>query len=169
MHRSLSYVIIFGIGCILGCSLMSLTARRGGMNEPHVEKSDTVVVYRRVEGTNASRDAMELKRWDIEIPSLAIFTDTIVTERVRVVNDTIYVPISQSFYSLDEGRLRIWASGYKVNIDRWEVDERTRTITNTMTRHWNFSVGVGPGVMYAPFSRKVDVGVGVWGGVSYCF
>lgn len=63
-------------------------------------------------------------------------------------------------------------SGVFANLDFIETYNITRTITNTVVREksgWGFSIGAGPGIIYTPFHKGLDAGVGVWGGVSYTF
>jgi hypothetical protein len=115
--------------------------------------------------------SVDLKGWDISVPVVYFTSDTLyVTDTVTVpvfIHDTLYIPISTSRFDLLDGRMRLWVSGYKVSLDRWELDERTATITER--KRWSVSAGVGPGVVYSPFTRRVDAGIGLFGGITYNF
>lgn len=113
----------------------------------------------------------------IAVPSVYFLTDTITrTEWVEIaVHDSIpqyvYLPKEQKFYSEDEGRLRIWVSGYQPNLDRFEFDKAETTITQTVVhrQRWSFSVSGGLGATYDVFKKGIAVGPSIVVGGSYSF
>lgn len=133
---------------------------------PNVKK-DTTVVWRTKTVTAPPYQSQTLQRW-------AFFTEEhrdTVRERELVpyaVHDTVYVPIVQRYYEELDGRLRLWISGWQPTLDRFELDERETVITRQ--KRWGFSVGVGPGVIYSPFTpSRIDAGIGLFGGLTYTF
>lgn len=158
---------------------------------PPASAPDTVTIYKTRAGLDAYVKKIEFDHWDLTIPSLS-FTDTVYTEPiVKIVKDTVrvYVPISNQYFELDEGRVRLWTSGYKVNINSWEVDERTNFVNPPFKHHhiWigadgyinnnprlvisanygyttKWGLTLSGGVGYEPLSKQFEARVGLnWG------
>lgn len=61
----------------------------------------------------------------------------------------VYLPRQQEYYEEQNGRLRIWVSGYEPRLDRYEWDDVTATITETRqlkNTHWGAGASGGYGV-----------------------
>lgn len=70
------------------------------------------------------------------------------TEKIKYV----YLPREQKYYVEDEGRLRLWVSGYDPSLDRWELDRLETTITETIypaSKHWGLDLFTGFGGTFA--------------------
>ena len=92
----------------------------------------------------------------IPIPSYAFITDTVTNEHYIPVHDTtvLYLPREQKYYEEDDGRLRLWVSGYDPRLDRYELDKTETVITNTVTTApARFSLGIIGGFC-AKFPQK---------------
>jgi len=109
----------------------------------------------------------------VPVPAYKFLTDTI--ERVKtaeiVIHDTtvVYLPREQKYYEENEGRLRLWVSGYDPRLDRWELDERQTTITQTVVPRRRWSIGVTAGYGLALAEPKVALAPFVGVGITYAF
>ena len=71
----------------------------------------------------------------------------------------VYLPREQKYYEEQEGRLRLWVSGYQPQLDRYEWDDVTTTITETYkppNKHW--AVGLSGGYGMTIFDGKAISG-----------
>lgn len=113
--------------------------------------------YVRVPAYRFIADTVELIRWaEIAIP----------------VHDTtvVYLPREEKYYEEEDGRLRVWVSGYEPRLDRYELDLPTTTITTTIKEkplRWGISINGGYGVALAGKSVVLSPYIGV--GISYSF
>lgn len=89
----------------------------------------------------------------VSVPAYKFLTDTIksVEWAEIAVHDTtvVYLPKQQKFYNEEDGKLRIWVSGYEPSLDRYELDKTEMTITQTITpklKRWSLGVTVGYGL-----------------------
>lgn len=164
----ISYVavvaLLIGLFGAFGAGV-SLGRRQASSNLAEVCKIDTVYLYKTSSGQLPQYRFENFKSW-------AFFTET-QTDTVRelvpyAVHDTVYVPITQRYYEELDGRLRLWVSGYRPTLDKWELDEVTMDVTRTTRKRWGVSAGIGPAVIWSPF-HGMDAGVGVFGGVTYTF
>lgn len=110
----------------------------------------------------------------IPIPVYKFITDTVTQEKLVVVNDTtfVYVPREQKYYEEEEGRLRLWVSGYDPRLDRYELDAIMTTVNNTVyakPSRWSFTISAGWGLTYGIINRTIDTGPTVVIGGSYSF
>ena len=108
----------------------------------------------------------------IAIPAYKFFTDTVYATNTVLQHDTtvVYLPREQQYYEEEEGRLRLWVSGYEPRLDRYELDAQVITITNTVTEkpsRWGLSISGGYGVALVGKSVQLAPYIGV--GVSYTF
>lgn len=108
----------------------------------------------------------------IGIPRYKFLTDTLKSVETLVLHDTtvVYLPREEKYYEEADGRLRIWVSGYEPRLDRYELDERTITINNTVQAkppRWGFSVNGGYGVALTNSGISFAPYVGF--GLSYTF
>lgn len=106
----------------------------------------------------------------VPIPSYRFFSDTITREIATVLHetDTVWLPREQKYYEEDEGRLRLWVSGFDPQLDRWELDRVETTITETYTprrKRWGLTFTAGYGVTLA--DGKVVLSPFVGGGISW--
>ena len=99
----------------------------------------------------------------IAIPKYAFVTDSIP----YAVHDTtmkyVYVLREQKYYEEDEGRLRIWVSGYEPRLDRYELDKAETVINNTVYVNppkWQFSFdgGIGADIFKNTFALYPFIG-----------
>lgn len=163
MRKGTPYILTFIAALLLGFHVGS---RHGG-HTVEIHDTDTLVVTRTVTEYLPAPKSTEFTRW-------AFFTETDTLHTVEyipyAVNDTIFFPISQSYYERLDGRLRLWVSGFDTSLDKFELDELETHITHTTHRKWSWSVGVGPALIYTPFhSNHIDAGLGVFAGVTYNF
>lgn len=89
------------------------------------------------------------------------------------LHDTVMLPLPKEQKTYTTPEYTAIVSGIFPSLDYIETYNLTRTITRTVTEkekaRWAFSVGAGPGVIYSPFTKGVDAGIGIWGGVTYNF
>jgi hypothetical protein len=81
----------------------------------------------------------------------------------------VYLPREQKYYEENDGRLRLWVSGYDPRLDRWELDERQTTITQTVVPRRRWSLGVTAGYGLALTEPKVALAPFVGVGITYAF
>lgn len=111
----------------------------------------------------------------IPVPKYMFFSDTTeIHVPVPVPGDTVtqyvYIPKEQKYYEEEDGKLRMWISGYQPVLDRYEVDWTTTVITNTVTqkeRHWGLGVSGGYGLTY--HDGRVYAGPTISVTISYNF
>lgn len=99
---------------------------------------DTLYVEKTKSGSTALILDKKFISWDkVVVPDILPVVDTMSVPQIIRERDTtwVYVPISQTYFALNEGKVRIWASGYKVGIDRWEMDEVTKVVTRWPKQH----------------------------------
>ena len=91
----------------------------------------------------------------IAVPRYMFFTETKEIE-VEVPGDTVtkyvYLPREQQYYEEEDGKLRMWISGYQPVLERYEVDWPTTVITETYrpkAKHWGFGIAGGYGIALA--------------------
>lgn len=108
----------------------------------------------------------------VSVPAYKFLTDTVSTvEWAEIaVHDTtvVYLPREQKYYAEEDGKLRLWVSGYDPRLDRYELDKETVTVTNTVVaKPSRFSLGlqVGMGALY--MEKKVAFTPYFGVGVSY--
>lgn len=108
----------------------------------------------------------------VSVPAYKFITDTIlaVESREITVHDTtvVYLPRERKYYEEADGRLRLWVSGYEPRLDRWELDERQTTITQTIAERrsrWSIGLTAGYGAAVAGGAMQMAPYVGV--GLSY--
>jgi len=105
----------------------------------------------------------------VGIPKYKFITDTLRETAFIDIHDTtfVYLPREQRYYAEEEGRLRLWVSGYDPKVDRYEIDWIETTITETITpkpKRWGIGISAGYGaamaadktVVFSPF-----IGIGI--------
>lgn len=106
----------------------------------------------------------------VSVPKYLFIADTITAEKAVFLHDTtiVYLPREQKYYEEEEGRLRLWVSGYDPRLDRYELDAQTITITEktkiTPSR-WGISINGGYGATLVDKTVKFSPYIGV--GISY--
>lgn len=107
----------------------------------------------------------------VAVPVYKFISDTIECVKTAeiVLHDTtvVYLPREQKYYEEDEGRLRLWVSGYEPRLDRWELDRREQIVTQTVVERRRWSVGVTAGYGLALTEPKVVLSPFVGVGVTY--
>lgn len=108
----------------------------------------------------------------ISVPSYKFITDTVlaVESREITVHDTtvVYLPRERKYYEENDGRLRLWVSGYEPRLDRWELDEQQTTITQTIAERrsrWSLGLTAGYGAALSDGTVRMSPYIGI--GVSY--
>ena len=106
----------------------------------------------------------------IAVPMYKFLSDTVTAIETAYLHDTtvVYLPREEKYYEEEDGRLRLWVSGYEPRLDRYELDNITTTITNTIVEHpsrWSISISAG----YAAtlHSKTVVAGPYIGIGISY--
>lgn len=99
----------------------------------------------------------------IRIPKYAFVTDSIPYAVHDTTMQYVYVIREQKYYEEDEGRLRIWVSGYEPRLDRYELDRTETVVNNTIYVYppkWRFSLdgGIGSNIVGKTFSLYPFVG-----------
>lgn len=111
----------------------------------------------------------------VPVPSYKFISDTV--DRIKTVelaiHDTtvVYLPREEKYYEENDGRLRLWVSGYEPRLDRWELDEKVATIKETVQeprKRWGFGVTAGYGASIGA-DRSVTLSPFVGVGISYNF
>lgn len=110
----------------------------------------------------------------IAVPAYKFITDTVNVVETAYLHDTtvLYLPREQKYYEEEEGRLRLWVSGYEPSLDRYEMDAVTTTVTNTVyvkPPRWSFTISAGWGLTYDVIKKSVGTGPTIAGGISYRF
>ena len=103
----------------------------------------------------------------IAVPRYLFWTET--TE-VQVPGPTeyVYLPSEQKYYEEENGALRIWISGYRPSLDRYEMDLPTTVITETYkppNKRWGIGITAGYGA--ALFDKTVRLSPYIGVGISY--
>lgn len=136
--------VVFAIGFVCG--------KRSCLNNDNV-LTDTIYVT----ATKIGVSPRNQSKWTIgaklvSVPKILPLSDTLV--RVIEQTDTfrVEIPLSQSYYSLNDGKLRLWTTGYDVSIDRWEVDE----VTGTVEKYRPHNIWIGADV-YAEKNPRLVV------------
>ena len=106
----------------------------------------------------------------VGVPKYKFITDTLHSVETAYLHDTtvVYLPREEKFYSEADGRLRLWISGYEPKLDRYELDEVTNTVTNTVKvkpPRWSISINGGYGVCLN--EGRVILAPNVSVGISY--
>ena len=109
----------------------------------------------------------------VSVPAVYFLTDTInaVEWREIAVHDTtvVYLPREQKYYAEEDGRLRLWVSGYEPRLDRYELDAVETTITQTLVERHRWGLGVTAGYGCALHDKAVVLSPFVGIGISYSF
>ena len=118
-------IILVGAGCFLGGSNYGWDRAVEGMTAHSDTVTKVVPMWK-----DRPEPAKTARLGYVAVPSVYFLTDTInVVETAEIrVHDTIpkyvYLPREQKYYEEDEGRLRMWISGYDPQLDRYEFDKR---------------------------------------------
>ena len=86
--------------------------------------------------------------------------DTIITNRIDTVRDTVYLPITQKIYK--DSLYTAYVSGYLAKLDSIEVYSKTRTVfVREQAKRKRFGLGVQAGYGFSGNKASPYVGVGV--------
>lgn len=147
------YLIIAALICL------SFITGRWTAPKAELTSTDTTFIYK----TTYIDRPVEKKSWEEGyIPTVRFFvlSDTTFTE--TVIRDTVYMPREVKYYEEEEGRLRLWVSGYSPALDRYELDEQTRVIEKTIrenTSRWSVSISGGYGISQDGLSPYLGLGL----------
>lgn len=130
--------------------------------------NDTIIITNTVTETLPDPDTVWFERI-VKVPVDSIKIDTVYQSKEIpiIVHDTIYVPLSVSYYERLDGRLRLWVSGYQTSLVKWELDEQTKLVS--CRKRWGISAGLGVAAIYSPFTQRFDAGIGTFFGLTYTF
>jgi hypothetical protein len=111
----------------------------------------------------------------VAVPAYKFITDTVKAvqwaEIAIPVHDTtvVYLPREQKYYDEEDGRLKVWISGYEPSLDRYEVSWPETTITQTVIpkKRWSLGVTAGYGLSLQDQAVILSPFVGV--GFTYAF
>lgn len=110
----------------------------------------------------------------LRVPAYRFISDTI--ERIRwaeiaiPVHDTtvVYLPREEKYYEEEDGRLRVWVSGYEPSLDRYELDLPTTTITTTIKeKPQRWGIGISGGYGASLYDKKVILAPYIGIGITY--
>ena len=106
----------------------------------------------------------------VRIPAYRFISDTVTQERILIVHDTtaIYITREQKYYEEADGALRLWISGVDPRLDRYEWDQTTTTITETIRpkpKRWGLSIYAGGGITIA--GGKILLGPQAGAAITY--
>ena len=110
----------------------------------------------------------------VAVPRYYFLTDTVNTVEVAIQRDTVtqfvYLPKERKYYEEEEGKLRLWVSGYQPELERYEVDWTTTTITEThKQREKRWGLGLSGGYGITIHDGKVVTGPTISVVISYNF
>ena len=89
-----------------------------------------------------------------------VIRDTIITNRIDTVRDTVYLPITQKIYK--DSLYTAYVSGYRAKLDSIEVYSKTRTVfVRERAKRKRFGLGVQAGYGFSGNKVSPYVGVGV--------
>lgn len=150
-------VLIFGIAS-------SIIGYRQGYHKALASievKSDTVEVIRTI-------------REPVPPPSQVRIVDYIFVPVKDTVwrKDTMLMPIPRSEKTYRTQSYTAVVSGFMPSLDYIETYQLTQTVTKVVRdprTPIGVSVALGPSVIWSPFMRKLDAGVGITLGVTYTF
>ena len=148
MKEQLRYILAGA--AVMALMLLSFAAGRITAPLPEVERvTDTVtkVVTRYRDFPDPVKTA---KAGFVRIPAYRFISDTVTQERILIVHDTttIYITREQKYYEEADGALRLWISGVDPRLDRYEWDQTSMTVTETIRpkpKRWGLSVYFGGG------------------------
>lgn len=133
----------------------------GRWTAPRAEppSSDTTYIHKT---TYVDRPVEKSSLMNGYIPTVRFFvlSDTTFTE--TVVRDTVYLPREVKYYEEEDGRLRLWVSGYSPALDRYELDNQTAVVRQTIREsasRWSLSVSGGYGISRDGLSPYLGLGV----------
>lgn len=106
----------------------------------------------------------------VSVPAYKFITDTVTcveTAEIAVHDTTVvYLPRERKYYEEEDGRLRLWVSGYDPSLDRYEISWPETTVTRTvLPRRWSLGVTAGYGA--ALHDKTVTLSPFVGFGVNY--
>lgn len=106
----------------------------------------------------------------VRIPAYRFISDTVTQEQILIVHDTtaIYITREQKYYEEADGALRLWISGVDPRLDRYEWDQTTTTITETIRpkpKRWGLSIYAGGGITIA--GGKILLGPQAGAAITY--
>lgn len=162
VERILLLFIVASITIMAFCTGRSI----GRKTSNNIILKDTVIVTETVTEETPSADTIYVTRWE-RLPMEVVKRDTVLIEAPVFIRDTVYLPITTAYYERLDGRLRLWVSGYEPSLDKWELDEQVKLMP--YRKKWGFSIGLGPAIIYSPFTGGLDSGVGIFGGITYTF
>lgn len=148
MKEQLRYILAGA--AVMALMFLSFTAGRITAPLSEVERvTDTVtkVVTRYKDFPDPVKTA---KAGFVRIPAYRFISDTVTQERILIVHDTtaIYITREQKYYEEADGALRLWISGVDPRLDRYEWDQTSTTVTDTIRpkpKRWGLSVYFGGG------------------------
>lgn len=155
-------IIIAGLLVAVGFAAGHYATKRGHSGGIR-EIRDTVTVYR-TKYAERPVETASIQVGTIAVPRMYFFTDTMRVETETAVpvpvHDTVYLPRTQKYYCENEGRLRLWVSGYEPALDRWELDEKETTVTVRRVPRWNVSACAGYGAGKEGLTPFIGLSVG---------
>lgn len=168
MKEQLRYILAGA--AVMALMLISFAAGRITAPLPEVERvTDTVtkVVTRYRDFPDPVKTA---KAGFVRIPAYRFISDTVTQERNLIVHDTtaIYITREQKYYEEADGALRLWISGVDPRLDRYEWDQTTTTITETIRpkpKRWGLSIYAGGGITIA--GGKILLGPQAGAAITY--
>lgn len=168
MKEQLRYILAGA--AVMALMFLSFTAGRITAPLSEVERvTDTVtkVVTRYKDFPDPVKTA---KAGFVRIPAYRFISDTVTQERNLIVHDTtaIYITREQKYYEEADGALRLWISGVDPRLDRYEWDQTTTTITETIRpkpKRWSLSITAGYGVAVA--GKQIQLAPFIGAGISY--
>lgn len=160
MADAIAFLVIMSVVVIT-----SFTLGRRSVRGPEIRQTDTVIVVKHDTTLVDSPVPVYVER--VRTEYLAV-TDTIVR------NDTTFIPVPIERKVYEDSTYKAVVSGYMASLDSLWIYRATKyvTVTNTVKeprKKIGFSVGVGPAVIYSPFTSSLDAGVGVFGGLTWTF
>lgn len=168
MKEQLRYILAGA--AVMALMLLSFAAGRITAPQPEVERvTDTVmkVVTRYRDFPDPVNTA---KAGFVRIPAYRFISDTVTQERILIVHDTtaIYITREQKYYEEADGALRLWISGVDPRLDRYEWDQTSTTVTETIRpkpKRWGLSIYAGGGITIA--GGKILLGPQAGAAITY--
>lgn len=109
----------------------------------------------------------------VEITKTVVQKVLVKSTDTLTIRDTLYSVQDREEKTYESKDYKAVVSGIMPSLDYIAVYPETKIITKdnfiTSRKSWGFSIGAGPGVIYSPFNKGIDAGIGVWCGLTYTF
>lgn len=162
-------IILVGAGCFLGGSNYGWNRAYEGITAKRDTVTKVVTMWK-----DRPEPLKTTALGYLRVPVVYFIGDTIEQEKPVFLHDTtvkyVFLEREQKYYEEDEGRLRLWVSGYQPNLDRWELDRAETTITETVkVKPSRWGIGINGGYCMTIVDGHVVLKPYIGAGITYNF